>query len=67
MTKEPAQDGIAPPPGTPAPQTRRDWRELLRAVVGESAAVDVAVYDAVASTRTPNLDRTMAASSDAAT
>ena len=66
MTKEPAQEGIAPPPGTPAPQTQGDWRDLLRAVVGESAAVDVAVYDAVAATRTPTLDRTMSASSDAA-
>ncbi|MEO8293444.1 MAG: phosphatase PAP2 family protein, partial [Actinomycetota bacterium] len=66
MTKEPAQDGIAPPPATPAPQTQGDWRDLLRAVVGESAAVDVAVYDAVAATRTPTLDRTMSASSDAA-
>ncbi|MEP6476880.1 MAG: phosphatase PAP2 family protein [Actinomycetota bacterium] len=66
MTKEPAQGGIAPPPGTPAPQTQGDWRDLLRAVVGESAAVDVAVYDAVAATRTPTLDRTMSASSDAA-
>ena len=66
MTKEPAQEGIAPPPGTPGPQTHRDWRDLLRAVVGESAAVDVALYDAVAATRTPTLDRTMSASSDAA-
>lgn len=66
MAKEPAPEGIAPPSTTPTPQTQRDWRALLRAVVGESAAVDVAVYDAVASTRTPTLDRTMAASSDAA-
>ncbi len=66
MTKEPAPEGISPPAGTPAPRTQRDWRALLRAVVGESAAVDVAVYDAVASTHTPTLDRTMAASSDAA-
>jgi membrane-associated phospholipid phosphatase len=66
MTKEPPAEGIAPPPETPTRRTRRDWRALLRAVVGESAALDVAVYDAVASVRTPTLDRTMAASSEAA-
>jgi undecaprenyl-diphosphatase len=62
---DPPAEGIAPPPEEP-PSTHRDWRALLRAVVGESAAVDVAVYDAVASTRTPTLDRTMSASSRAA-
>ncbi len=66
MAKEPAPEGIAPPPDMATPQSRRDWRALLRAVVAESAAVDVAVYDAVASTGTPTLDRTMSASSDAA-
>jgi membrane-associated phospholipid phosphatase len=66
MTKEPAAEGITPPPDTATPQTQGDWRALLRAVVGESAAVDVAVYDAVASSRTPTLDRTMSATSDAA-
>lgn len=66
MAKEPAPEGIAPPTGMATPQSRRDWRALLRAVVAESAAVDVAVYDAVASTGTPTLDRTMSASSDAA-
>ncbi len=65
VTREPATSGIEPPPEAP-PSTTRDWRAVLRAVVGESAAVDVAVYDAVASSRTPTLDRTMSASSRAA-
>jgi membrane-associated phospholipid phosphatase len=65
VTREPPTSGIEPPPEAP-PSTARDWREVLRAVVGESAAVDVAVYDAVASSRTPTLDRTMSASSRAA-
>jgi len=65
VTREPPTSGIEPPPEAP-PNTARDWREVLRAVVGESAAVDVAVYDAVASSRTPTLDRTMSASSRAA-
>jgi len=49
VTREPPTAGISPPPE--APPTERDWRAILRAVVGESAAVDVAVYDAVASSR----------------
>ena len=65
VTREPATPGIVPPPEAP-PNTDRDWRAILRAVVGESAAVDVAVYDAVAASRTPTLDRTMSASSRAA-
>jgi undecaprenyl-diphosphatase len=65
VTREPATSGIEPPPEA-SPSTARDWRAVLRAVVGESAAVDVAVYDAVASSRTPTLDRTMSASSRAA-
>jgi membrane-associated phospholipid phosphatase len=64
VTREPPTAGISPPPE--APPTERDWRAILRAVVGESAAVDVAVYDAVAASRTPTLDRTMSASSRAA-
>lgn len=62
-TREPSPQDIAPPPG---PSGRSGWRAALRAAVGESAAVDVAVYDAVASTRTPTMDRTMSMSSIAA-
>jgi membrane-associated phospholipid phosphatase len=65
VTREPPTTGITPPPEA-LPTTERDWRAVLRAAVGESAAVDVAVYDAVAASRTPTLDRTMSASSRAA-
>ena len=65
VTREPPTTGIESPPEA-LPSTRRDWRAVLGAVVGESAAVDVAVYDAVAASRTPTLDRTMSASSRAA-
>jgi len=62
--KEPANEGVAPPdpPGEDGPVRRT----LFRNVVGEVAAVDVAVYDAVASTTTPTLDLTMSVSSEAA-
>ncbi len=62
VTREPPAEGITPPPAI-APPTPRDWRAVLRAVIGETAAVDVAVYDAIASSKTPTLDRTMSASS----
>lgn len=62
--KEPASEGVAPPPEPPREGPPR--RTLVQRVVGEVAAVDVAVYDAVASSRTPTLDLTMSASSEAA-
>lgn len=60
-----SSEGIAPPPETATP-TGAVGGGMIRAVVTEFAAVDVAVYDAVASSRTPTLDRTMSSSSRAA-
>jgi undecaprenyl-diphosphatase len=62
---EPAGEGVTPPPESRAGEGAIR-RTLIRRVVGEAAAVDVAVYDAVAASRTPTLDRTMSATSDAA-
>jgi undecaprenyl-diphosphatase len=64
-TKDPANEGVAPPP-KPSGEDGPVRRTLVHSVVGEAAAVDVAVYDAVASSRTPTLDRTMSATSEAA-
>ena len=72
---QPSEDRVqsegSPPEGIEPPREPRAsggaaLGSLIRAVVGEFAAVDVAVYDAVASSRTPRLDRTMSASSRAA-
>ncbi len=60
-----APEGIASPP-EPRASSGPGPGSVIRAVVGEFAAVDVAVYDAIASSRTPTLDRTMSASSRAA-
>jgi membrane-associated phospholipid phosphatase len=62
---ESAGEGVARPP-EPRAGDAVIRRTLIRSVVGEAAAVDVAVYDAVAASRTPTLDRTMSATSDAA-
>src|SRR5215210_2599028 len=58
-------EGIAPP-SVPHTTSSANAGSVIRAVVGELASVDVGLYDAVASSRTPMLDRTMSASSRAA-